>query len=341
MSKLLVGLDIGAQTIKAIQISKDKNKNQLVAAGFIPTPLKNLTLLTANEEQILAKSITRLLHDMKVSTVDISASLPSSRVITRVVDMPYMSEKELVSSISWEAEQYIPLPLSKVKIDYVVIDTDQSSNKMKVLLVAAPVSIIEKYMRVVDLAGLNPVSLETEVLAAGRSITASFPQLSDVLVLIIGATTTEITLSHNHILIYTKSYPFGGNTFTHAIAQEMSFELSQAEEYKKTYGFDESKLEGKIAKILSPFFTTVFSEIEKTIIYFKNQYPKEELKTIILCGGGAKIPGLILAVTKNSSLDCQINDPFANISVDPQILPSLSSDAPIYSIAVGLALKEI
>lgn len=344
MQKLLLGLDIGSQTIKAVQLSREKNSNQVMAAGYIPTPAKAASLSSSklsNDEQIVADSINRLVHDMKISTADVSASLPSANVITRVLELPVMSDSELASSIQWEAEQYIPLPLSKVKIDYSVISRSEESSKMKILLIAAPIDLIEKYMRVITLAGLQPVSLETEILAAARSITTSFPLLSQALVLSFGATTCEIALLHEQILVYTKSVPIGGNTLTRAVAEELGFELAQAEEYKKTYGLEEDKLEGKIGKSIAPFFATLYSEIEKNITYFKEQYPKEEITNLTICGGSAKLPGLVLTLTKNLGLDTQISNPFINLAVDPAILPSLSPDAPMYTQAVGLALKEI
>lgn len=343
MQKLLLGLDIGSQTIKAVQMSREKNGNMLLAAGFIPTPTKVsiLTSKNTNDDQVMADSINRLVHDMRISTADVSASLPSANVITRVLELPLMSEAELSSSIQWEAEQYIPMPLSKVKLDYTIIHRDEQASKMKILLVAAPIELIEKYMRIITLAGLNPAALETEILAASRSITASFPLLSQALVMSFGATTCEIALLHEQILVYTKSVPIGGNTLTRAIAEELGFDLPQAEEYKKTYGLDEDKLEGKIAKSIAPFFSTLYAEIEKNIAYFKEQYPKDEITNLTVCGGGAKLPGLILALTKNLGLDSQISNPFINLTVDPNILPSLSPDAPIYTQAVGLALKDI
>lgn len=341
MAKIILGLDIGTNFIKAAQLSSENGVNQLLAAGFIASPANALTSTNPHDEQVLATAINRLAHDMKISTIDVSASLPSSKVITRVVEMPLMSEAELSSSIKWEAEQYIPLPLSRVKIDYEIISVNQETNKMKVLLVAAPISIIEKYMRIISLAGLTSVALETEILSVARSISISSPQLTNVLVLTIGATTSEVAALHNQILIFTKSFPIGGNTFTRSVAQELGFELPQAEEYKKSYGLDEGKLEGKIAKTILPLFSTIFAEIEKTVVYFKEQYPKEELKNVILCGGGAKLPGLIMAVTKHLSLDTQISNPFENLAIDPKILPSLMPEAPMYTVAVGLGLKDI
>ncbi|MBI3379232.1 type IV pilus assembly protein PilM [Candidatus Gottesmanbacteria bacterium] len=343
MQKLLVGLDIGTQTIKAVQMSREKNRNQLLAAGYIPTPTKvtSLNSKNSNNDQIMADSINRLVHDMKISTSDVSASLPSANVITRVLELPLMSDSELASSIQWEAEQYIPMPLSKVKLDFTVINRDEQTTKMKLLLIAAPIDLIEKYMHIITLAGLNPTALETEILAASRSITTSFPTLSQAMVISCGATTTEVALLHEQMLVYTKSIPLGGNTLTRAIAEELGFEFPQAEEYKKTYGLDEDKLEGKIAKSIAPYFTSLYSEIEKNIAYFKEQYPKDEITNLTICGGGAKLPGLVLAFTKNLGLDSQISNPFINLTIDPNILPSLSPDAPVYTQAIGLALKDV
>jgi len=341
MAKILLGLDIGSQTIKAVQLSKDKNSATLLAAGFIATPAKTAILVSQNEEVVLGNSISRLVHDMKITTRDVSASLPTSQVITRIIEVPFMSEAELDSSIKWEAEQYIPWQLAKVKIDYSIIDKKESVSTMRVLLAAAPITLIEKYMKIISAAGLNPVSLETEVLATARCLGINYPTLKTLLFTTIGATSTEIGLLRDGVLIYSKTMPIGGNTLTRAISEELGFELPQAEEYKKTYGLEEDKLEGKIAKIISPFFTNIIEEMEKTVAYCKNQFPNEEITTSIVSGGSAKLPGLVLSITKSLGLDSQIVNPFLNINVDPNVLPVVSPDSPLYTTSIGLALKEI
>lgn len=340
MHNVILGLDIGSKTIKAVQISRQKDVKQLLAAGYIATSYKALASLTTGDEQELANVINRLVHDMKISTEDVSASLPSSKVITRVIEVPAMKDEELASSIQWEAEQYIPLPLSTVQLDFAVLGQNAENTKMKVLLVAAPLTLIEKYMHVITLSGLHPVALETEILAATRSIVSSYQTLENVLILSFGATCSEIALTFQKSLIYTKSLPIGGDVLTNAISEELGFESAQAEEYKKTYGLEENKLEGKIAKTLEPFFNNLYSEIEKTIVYFKEQFPKDEIKSAIICGGGAKLPGLVGGITKNFGIDSQLSNPFVNLSVDPNILPILSPDMSMYTVAVGLGLKE-
>lgn len=340
MAKILLGIDVGSQTIKAVQLSKDR-KVRLLSAGFIATPKIEADLVGRTDEQIIANSIKQLVHDMKLSTSEVSLSLPSYKVVTQVIETPMMSEKELESSIAWEAEQYIPLPLNKVKLDYTIISSNEAAKKMKILLVAAPISLIEKYMRIMANSGLNPIAIETEIFAAARSINHSLPTLPNILLVSIGATNTEIAIIKNQMLSLTRTYPIGGNTLTRAISEELGFDFNQAEEYKKTYGIEEDKLEGKLSKIMSPFFANLFSEVDKTISYFREESPNEELMTLVISGGTAKLPGLMLATTKNIGVNSQVSNPFINLEVDQNVLASLNPDAPIYTTAVGLALREV
>ena len=142
-------------------------------------------------------------------------------------------------------------------------------------------------------------------------------------------------------MVFTKNYPIGGNTLTRAISEELGFDFAQAEEYKKTYGLEEDKLEGKLNKIMMPFFSNLFAEIEKTIAYFREEYPKEELMTLVISGGTAKLSGLMLSTTKYIGVNSQIANPFINIEMDQDVLQTLNPDAPMYTTAIGLALKEI
>ena len=340
MSNILLGLDIGSQTIKAAQISRNKNKVKLISAGFIPTPKVETDVSSRTDEQVLAKNISQLIHDMKLDTADVAISLPSYKVVTQVIETPLMNDKELESSIQWEAEEYIPLPLNKVKIDYSVISRNEEGKKMKILLVAAPISLIEKYMRIVGNAGLNPISIETEVLASVRATINFLPTMPNIIMLSIGATNTEIAIIRQQQLVFSRTHSVGGNTLTRAIAEELGFEFQQAEEYKKTYGMEEDKLEGKLVKIMNPFFNNLYSEIDKTMTYFKEEYPNEELMTLVISGGSAKMPGLMLSVTKNIGVNSQISNPFINIEADEEVLSSLSQDSPIYTTAIGLSLRE-
>ncbi len=121
----------------------------------------------------------------------------------------------------------------------------------------------------------------------------------------------------------------------------MGFELSQAEEYKRTYGFEENILEGKILSAIRPIFDTVIEEIKKSLNFYQNKYPEDSIKVISLCGGTAKLPGLVVYLTQNLGIETQIGNPWLTVGKDPNVFPMLDTEGPVFAIAVGLAMKEI
>lgn len=336
MNNSILGIDIGTHSIKAVELTQEKDKRiRLRSIGYIPSP-------SVSPEGIVQKTVEglmRLIHDMKVSTTEAVLSLPPSRVVTRIVEMPQMKDTELASSIRWEAEQYIPWPLAKSKIDYAVIDENPETKKIKVLLAAAPKDYIESVMSIVDQVGLTPVGIEPEVVAMVRSVNYSLPPLPAILVLSFGATNSEIALVRKKEIVFAKSFPVGGNTLTRAISEEMGFQFAQAEEYKKTYGLEENRLEGKIYKVITPLFASMLSDLEKALVYYKSQYSQETVSSLVLTGGSAKLPGLIPYLTKYFGLDCQLVNPFGTILVDSSIAPMVLPDGALYTVATGLGLK--
>ena len=136
MNNSILGIDIGTHSIKAVELIRGKNKKiRLRSVGYIPSP----SVSSEGTTKKIVEGLGRLIHDMKVSTNEAVISLPPSKVVTRIVEVPLMKDAELASSIQWEAEEYIPLPLNKVKIDYSVINRNEVSKKMKILLVATKV----------------------------------------------------------------------------------------------------------------------------------------------------------------------------------------------------------
>src|SRR4030042_1231958 len=66
-----------------------------------------------------------------------------------------------------------------------------------VLLVAAPRVLVEKFTKVVSLAGLTPIAVETELMATARSLAASD---RTVLLVDFGAASTNIAVCQNGLL---------------------------------------------------------------------------------------------------------------------------------------------
>jgi type IV pilus assembly protein PilM len=272
------------------------------------------------------------------------ASLPESQIFTRVIDMPVLTDNELQSAIKYEAEQYIPIPLSEVKLDYQVLDRPHSQTgdkKMDVLLVAAPNVLIKRYLRIIEQAGFKPYALETEITANSRSLININKMSLTSMVVDIGASTTKLAIVADRKIAFTRSLAIGGSAFSRAVAQGLGFEIDQAEQYKDTYGLDDTQLEGKIAVAIKPIFDVITNEMQRALAFWSGRHPDVVVKTLMATGGSAKMPGLIPYLTAATGLEGQIGNTWETFSFGPNVSPTIRDDSPFYSIAAGLAMKDI
>ncbi len=336
----MVGLDIGSRTIKIVELVKEGDTFRLKASGVIgfqgTTPDK---AADANELTALATVIKKLHKEAGVSAKEVSIALPEAQVFTRTVKFPPLTDQEIASAVKWEAEQYVPIPIAEAIVQHQIIERRENASppEVIVLLVAAPKSLVEPYARVVQMAGLSVVGVETELIALSRSLA---PQNQTVLLVDFGARSTDIAIVKNTQLSFTRTIPTAGEAFTRAVAQGLGVELSQAEEYKRAYGLSGSQLEGKIKVALDPIFRVVVDEMKKAIHFYQSEEKGEAPKSIILSGGTAGMPETISLLTRLMGIEVVIGNPFAKVAVDPEAAKSLAPFAPLYSIAVGLALRE-
>lgn len=337
----ILGLDIGSQSIKLVEIERDgKGVPKLISAGGAATPPKSLTSTIQADKEALAQTIKQLLKDTGAKSRAVHFALPESQVFTRVISMPQLSQRELASAIKWEAEQYIPLPLDQVNLDYTVLRDNKltGNNTMEILLLAAPKTLLEKYMMYADMSGLTPVGAETEVIAASRALASSVEGVTTVMIVSIGALTTEVAIVRRGILSFTRSISTGGDAITRAIAQGLEFTPQQAEEYKRTYGLLTDQLEGKVFGFAKPMVDTIVGELKRIVVYNQEKYKDERIDSILLSGGTAKLPGMIVYIAENMGTETQLANPWVGIVKD-QRFSILDAEGPTFAVAVGLALK--
>ena len=336
------GLDIGTHSIKAVQLGGQTTRPVFIAAGQVPTPSQGLNSESEEDVAIIAQTIKKLHQEAHISTDKAVTALPESQIFTRVVELPNLSDKEVQSAIQWEAEQYVPIPMNEVQLDWQILSRPKqkgSDQKVEVLLVAAPKVLISKYLKIIKAAGLTAVSLETEVTAVVRSLVQRVEGNPTTMVISIGASTTDLSIVSANQISFTRSIATGGLALARGVAQELGFELDQATEYMKTYGLDATQLEGKVMQAIKPIFDVVVNEIRRALAFYSGKRPDVPVKRVVLTGGTAKLPGLVLYLAEALGLEVQIGNPWEGISLPSQVSQKLIQDSTSYAVSVGLALK--
>lgn len=335
MSAHIFGLDIGRSFIKVVEVDRSKNYKILTAAGLTLTPSGGMESDSEEDLEKVSQEIKVCLKKAKTDSSNCVASLSESQVISRLVEMPILTDKELGAAINWEAEQYIPLPIKEVSLQYKVITKSNQNGKMNVLLTAAPKRAVEKYLKVIKNAGLKVVGLEPESSALGRVLTKT----SDALTIIVslGAVSTDLVVAAGGNAIFTRSISTGGSTLTRAIMSEFNLPQTQAEQYKQTYGILDDKLSGKVAAVVKPVIEILVQEILKAVEFAQSHLSTNQISRVVVVGGGAFLPGLPQFLVERTGLEISIGDPWSDFKKEGFIL-NLAGQGSLYSVATGLAL---
>lgn len=337
----MVGLDIGSRGIKIVELEKSGTGFNLLATGIVAVT-GVATDKIADEKEILALgNVIRKLHkEAGISSKDVAISLPEPLVFTRTIKFPLLTDAEIASAVKWEAEQYIPIPVAEAIIQHSILERNEkiSPPEVTVLLVAAPRSVVDKYIKITQAAGLNAVAVETELMSLTRSLA---PLDKTVLVVDFGASSTDIAIARRGFLSFSRSIPIAGEAFTRAVSQTLGVAAPQAEEYKKTYGLGAAQLEGKVKGALDPVLTMVTDEIKKAIHYYQTEEKGEAPSAIIVSGGTSGMPEIISVLTGLIGIEVVVGNPFLKVSVDPGVSKKLAPYAPFYAVSVGLAMREV
>ncbi len=237
----VIGLDIGTSTIKAVQVRRGRNL-ELLAFGVAPTPEGTLENHVVADPQTLGAAIRQLLHTSGFRGKHVISSVGGqASLVVRITEVPKMDAKELREAMQWDVERHIPFPASEVQMDFVPIDrpdADPNAPNMEILLAVAQDEMINSHVAALEAAGLDPVCIDVEPLAATRALVnvdeARFAGQT-VVVVNIGDTTTDISIIRDGYIRFVRSIPMAGDNLTRAISQGFIVDVEEARQLKHKF----------------------------------------------------------------------------------------------------------
>lgn len=337
MSDEILGIDLGASSIKLSALALWKDGYELTGVGIVANPVGKVTPSSNDEKTRLASAIKSVVKSAQTGSGKIRIGLAESQVFTRVIQLPILSEAELGSAIQWEAEQHIPVPLSEVQLDYSVISRPPKGVReglMEVLLVAAKKTIIGNLVDLVNLTDLELVGIEPGLLGVVRAL--SGPKDPPTMIMHLGASSSDFAVVSEGRISLTYSVPTGGASLTRSIEVELGLSTVQSEQYKRAYGLNPQVIEGKVRAALLPVFKSITAEARKVVNSFESTRRNRKIQRILLSGGTAFLPGISSEIASElGTAEVIIGNPFYGIRAKAGI--AIPAEHSVYSVAVGLA----
>lgn len=342
--KPLFGLDIGTSSVKVMQIANVGKHQQITGYGVTSYDQAAVNDGVIIDPELLARATKELFEKHligEITTNRAALSIPVARTYNRVMNLPSMSHKDLDEAVRLEAEQYIPVPIDDLYIDYNI--TAESKEGFELLAVAAPKKIIDSYLAYTDLLGFDVSIIETTISASSRLIAHSERDQIPTILIDFGSVSVDITIFDKQLIV-TGTVAGGGDTFTELISKKLDVSNQVAHTIKTKYGLSVSKKQKDIQDALSPILNSLTKEIKKMIRYYDERTGSEgKISQIITMGGGANMPGLSELITDELRLPTRMCNPWVNLSFG-KLQPPNELEKSMYVTSAGLSLinpKEI
>jgi len=342
--KPLFGLDIGHNNMKAMQIDKQPGKPPVVVgygiSSFEAGAIQNGEII---KPEVIAQAAHQLFEKNLVghiSSTRVACSLPTARTFSRPMKLPAMDHHDIVEAIHLEAEQYIPIPLDSLYVDYEI--TRQDGQGIELLLVAASRKIVDSYLSLLKSLALEPVAFEPSINAASRLLqNAGHARNSEPSVLVdIGSITTDIAVFDGTMLV-SSTVNAGGDTMTELIAKGLHLSFPQAAALKSEFGISFSEKQQRIVDTLKPQLESLVHEIQKSIRYYSERASQsgKQITRVITVGGGAVMPGLNHYLSMELRLPCENFNPWEQVTFDGLAAPN-ETERSMYITAAGEAMMD-
>lgn len=331
-SKTLVGLDIGTSSVRVLEARQDGSKWVLEAAGWADLPKEALEAGKPEARQAFLVDATRkLFKENGIKSRNVVTSLSGDSVIVRYVKLPFMSAEELRGAIATEAEQYIPLNIDQVILDFQILGEvqEEGQKKLDVLLVAAKNDAVDQHLSVLKMAGLTPRIIDVDAFALQNAFDLSRIEGNEetVALLNIGAGLTTLNVVDGGQSRFTRDITVAGNDFTREIQKEFNLRFGEAEEIKKAQGaitMEEDDLGlGSMAEkddrvlrmsdAMMPVLNKLLGEIRRSFDFYETQSRKKTVERIVLTGGTARLKNLNRFLANKLGIPVENMAPFRNI----------------------------
>ncbi len=356
--KSYFGVDIGGSTVKMVELISHGGRARLLTYGYVEVDIDIVHGSSEINEKNLVNVIKRLHEESGVSTKHCVVALPNFSVFSSIISLPTMSKKELNKAVTWEAKKFIPLPIEEMVLDWRPLtpaeeraqmasaipenngndSSDSKKKQQRILITAAPKELVERYVRIFKMAEFELVAMETEGFALERSLVGK--DAGVVMIVDLGATTTDISLVEGGIPILNRSIDVGGATITQAIARSLSIDIKRAEQFKRDIGFSSTAVTS-IPKVIENTLSPIVNEIKYSFDLFQGRHHGGVVEKIVLTGGSSVLPGLNDYLKNILQIKVYIGDPWARVMYPIELKPALQELAPRFAVAVGLGMREI
>lgn len=345
-----VGLDIGHNSIKAVQVERSGEGWVVQKAAEAPTPPDSVKDGVVIDQAAMTDAIRAILREGRFGVQVANIAVSGGPVLVRTVRVPKMPEATLRKSIRYEASRYVPTSPEESYIEFEIVG-DAGENQMDIIVAAAPRDVVDSRIHACQSAGVEVDVVEVEAFAAYRSLVET-NQLHDwkesvVALVDIGSVTTNVSVVERGVFSMTRSIAQGSQALTDALASYFKLSPSDAEAGKKQLDLaglltENGPKENPPLRVIQPLVDELIREVRRSLNYYQSQQNERStgnaISAVLLTGGGAMLASLDRYFAHKLSLPVESVGLHSNPAFSCESIRDRSES---FAVACGLAMRGL
>jgi len=355
-------LDIGGSDVVALSVAGGADKLRLRACHEWPLSPGLVVDGEIADHDLFVRELRSWVNQNKLRGRSVQLAVSNQKVIIRNIDMPDLSEEELLSAVQFQAQDYIPIPVDEVVLDAQIIGRREAPDgtvRQEVLLVAAQRTMIMNLLSAVRKAGLKVLGIDVASLALMRALVPQAPYVGDDESSVachglvdISSSVSTLAVAVGDTLRFTRMINFSSDRFVRAISEQRNIPYDDAHLLVQRVGlagplpadrdFYRDDVVDQTQEILSEVADELGEEIKRSFDYYQAQEQSVPVSQLILSGRGALVRNLDSHLADFLGMPVAVANPLVHVSENSSDMSDaeLLSMAPCLSVAMGLVLPE-
>ncbi|MFH1171570.1 MAG: pilus assembly protein PilM [bacterium] len=334
------GLDIESECVRCVFFDPRHPRQRLLrAATHITLPGTAIESGIIRTPDAVVAALKELLMQNKKLRLPPSASvgLPDEQCYVLTVMLARSDTRAIGEAIRWEIAQHVPFGIEELYVDWSEVSANGERSIYQVA--AAPKTLVDPLIAVLDEVGILPVALEVSSLALLRML--RIPP-GNTIVLSTGQSSTTLSLlTSQGIPLSLNSSVFSGRTLTSILTKQLQLDAHEAEMAKSIFGFDPTENQGVVRQALLPELKMLINLIQRALDFLATLEPTAPCRDLVLAGSQSNIRSLSEELRLKTHLHVHVQ-PYHRLTIPEHHHRALLAERELadYAICCGLALPH-
>jgi len=345
-------VDFGHHSLKAVHCKARGDSVKVLKSGLETLPHGAIHNGQIDDISVVSNKLEDLFQEAGIKPGLIIFTPAAGQEFVRRVQVPSMPYEELEEALRWEVQEYLNLPPERVASDFLILEEDEEN--IEILLALMPLHILDDYKEVFERIGYRARVANMQELALISLLNYQDKLDESSAIINIGANKTRILIANKDEFYLSRSIDIAGSSYTRIFKDEDN-SWEEADEMKKRSDFTpdeaESEEETDFEMVVSGFAEEnnhqsrmkkltdeLLVEINRSMEYYRERNPNQDIKKLYLTGGGSSLYGLKDYIAADLGLDIIDIAPYDNFKIKNETSPG---EERRMAVASGLVASEV